>query len=41
VIQLGSKLADYEVDSALGMNGMGEVWGARETRLGGVVEIKS
>ena len=36
----GSKLGPYEVLSLLGAGGMGEVYRARDTRLGRVVAIK-
>ncbi len=36
----GSKLGSYEVLSLLGAGGMGEVYRARDTRLGRVVAIK-
>ena len=36
----GSRLGPYEVLSPLGAGGMGEVWKARDTRLGREVAIK-
>jgi serine/threonine protein kinase len=39
-LALGSKLGSYEVLSLLGAGGMGEVYRARDTRLGRVVAIK-
>jgi eukaryotic-like serine/threonine-protein kinase len=36
----GSKLGPYEVLSPIGAGGMGEVWKARDTRLGRTVAIK-
>jgi len=39
-LPLGSKLGSYEVLSLLGTGGMGEVYRARDTRLGRVVAIK-
>src|SRR6058998_3018536 len=36
----GSRLGPYEVLSPLGAGGMGEVWRARDTRLGREVAIK-
>jgi serine/threonine protein kinase len=39
-LSLGSKLGSYEVLSLLGAGGMGEVYRARDTRLGRVVAIK-
>jgi Tol biopolymer transport system component len=39
-ITLGMKLGPYEIQSALGAGGMGEVYRARDTRLGRNVAIK-
>jgi integrase len=36
----GSKLGPYEIISSIGSGGMGEVWKARDTRLGRTVAIK-
>ena len=40
VISAGSRLGPYEVLSPLGAGGMGEVWRARDPRLGREVAIK-
>ena len=37
----GARLGPYEIFSALGAGGMGEVWKARDTRLNRVVAIKA
>ena len=39
-LSIGTRLGPYEVLSALGAGGMGEVWKARDTRLGREVAIK-
>jgi Tol biopolymer transport system component len=39
-VAVGSRLGPYEVLSPLGAGGMGEVWKARDTRLGREVAIK-
>ena len=36
----GIKLGPYEILSAIGSGGMGEVWKARDTRLSRIVAIK-
>jgi len=39
-LQAGSRLGPYEILSPIGAGGMGEVWKARDTRLGRIVAIK-
>ena len=39
-MESGTKLGHYEVLSLLGKGGMGEVWRARDTKLGREVAIK-
>jgi serine/threonine protein kinase len=37
---IGKTLGNFEITSQLGKGGMGEVWKARDTRLGRIVAIK-
>jgi len=39
-LSAGERLGPYEIVSLIGSGGMGEVWKARDTRLGRVVAIK-
>ena len=40
-MESGSKLGHYEILSLLGKGGMGEVWRAKDTKLGREVAIKT
>jgi serine/threonine protein kinase len=37
---IGERLGPYEILASIGAGGMGEVWKARDTRLGRIVAIK-
>src|SRR6516162_981340 len=39
-LSVGDKLGPYEIVAPLGAGGMGEVWKARDTRLGRIVAVK-
>jgi len=39
-LTIGTRIGPYEIVSALGAGGMGEVWKARDTRLSRIVAIK-
>ena len=40
-MESGTKLGQYEISTLLGKGGMGEVWRARDTKLGREVAIKT
>ena len=40
-MESGTKLGHYEISALLGKGGMGEVWRARDTKLGREVAIKT
>src|SRR5689334_8778926 len=40
VLSVGDKLGPYEILSAIGAGGMGEVWKARDSRLDRIVAVK-
>jgi serine/threonine protein kinase len=39
-VSVGTRLAHYEITAAIGKGGMGEVWRAKDTKLGRDVAIK-
>ena len=41
IMESGTKLGHYEIGTPLGKGGMGEVWRARDTKLGREVAIKT
>ena len=40
-MESGTKLGHYEISTLLGKGGMGEVWRAKDTKLGREVAIKT